>query len=232
MELVMLVLTQTPWSPNDLKSLTNLISIAKNEGDCQSGLDKPDILLLLPHSPMTDNNVQDEEMFFKDIKSIATKKKIYIAGSAVLRAKNESAPQTIGFLISNDGQCLLRVPKISPDLIEGFTNTTSALGEKANFPVATLPFAKVGLLCGEDIHFSQYSRVLAFNGAEIILNPSIEKSDHQYDHRIMSRFARASESLSYVAVDSTSSSVSYSSWSDTSPSITIAFLLLLLLSLL
>ena len=65
-----------------------------------------------------------------------------------------------------------------------------------------MPFAKVGLLCGEDIHFSQYSRVLAFNGAEIILNPSIEKSDHQYDHRIMSRFARASESLSYVAVAS------------------------------
>jgi len=200
----MLILTQSPWSPNDLKTLRELTSSAKSEGVCQSDITDPDILFLLPHSPMINNQAVNEKKVFDSIKKLAMEIKIYIAGSCVLKAHDSPSPQTIGFLISNKGQLLLRVPKISPDLIEGFTNTTSALGEKANFPTVELPFAKVGILCGEDIHFSQYSRVLAFNGAEIILNPSVEKSDHQYDHRIMSRFARASESLAYVAVASPS----------------------------
>ncbi|MBP02336.1 MAG: hypothetical protein CMM25_05970, partial [Rhodospirillaceae bacterium] len=82
------------------------------------------------------------------------------------------------------------------------TDTTSALGQYAEFSVANLSFAKVGMLCGEDIHFAQYGRALAFHGAEIILNPCIEKSDQQFAHRTMSRFARASESVAYVAVAS------------------------------
>lgn len=204
LEFVMLILTQLPWSPSDKNNLNEIAKVSKKEGICQSTEEEPDILLLLPHSPIIGNKILEEKIVFEKISSVAIENQIYIGGSCVLRAENMIAPQTIGFLVSKNGELLLRVPKISPDLVEGFTDTTSALGQKADFPTAKLPFAKIGLLCGEDIHFPQYSRALAFNGAEIILNPSIEKSDQQYDHRIMSRFARASESLAYVAVSSPS----------------------------
>jgi len=200
----MLILTQSAWSPNKQKKLSELIKNAKMEGLKQSDNINPTLLLLLPHSPMENTKVKKESEILEILIDEASSNKIYLAGSFVGMSQNSKAPQTIGFLVSPNKEIMLRVPKISPDLIEGFTNTTSALGEPNDFKVAEIPFAKIGVLCGEDIHFPQYSRILAFNGAEIILNPSMEKSDQQYDHRIMSRFARASESVAYVAVSSPS----------------------------
>ena len=79
MELVMLILTQSPWSPNDLKTLRELTSSAKSEGVCQSDITDPDILFLLPHSPMINNQAVNEKKVFDSIKKLAMEIKIYIA---------------------------------------------------------------------------------------------------------------------------------------------------------
>ncbi len=198
----MLMLTQSSWSPNDAPELYALVAAAAREAVRQSESGSPDVLLLLPHAPLGDAAALREEDIMDVVKSAATTNKMHLAGSAVMQAEGASAPQTIGFVVASNGDVLLRTLKISPDLIEGFTDTTSAMGQPAEFPVAALPFAKVGMLCGEDIHFPQYGRALAFHGAEIILNPCVERSDQQFDHRVMSRFGRASESVAYVAVAS------------------------------
>ncbi|MEQ8733678.1 MAG: nitrilase-related carbon-nitrogen hydrolase [Rhodospirillaceae bacterium] len=198
----MLMLTQSSWSPNDAPELYALVAAAAREAVRQSESGSPDVLLLLPHAPLGDAAALREEDIMDVVKSAATTNKMHLAGSAVMQAEGASAPQTIGFVVASNGDVLLRTLKISPDLIEGFTDTTSAMGQPAEFPVAALPFAKVGMLCGEDIHFPQYGRALAFHGAEVILNPCVERSDQQFDHRVMSRFGRASESVAYVAVAS------------------------------
>ncbi len=198
----MLMLTQSSWSPNEAPELYALVAAAAREAVRQSEGDAPDVLLLLPHAPLGDLKALGEADVMDVVKSAATANKMHLAGSAVMQVDGASAPQTMGFVVAPNGDVLLRTLKVSPDLIEGFTDTTSAMGQPAEFPVAKLPFAKVGMLCGEDIHFPQYGRALAFHGAEIILNPCVERSDQQFDHRVMSRFGRASESVAYVAVAS------------------------------
>ena len=197
----MLILTQASWSPNDSKSLDALVAAASREAVRQSTDSNPDVLLLLPHAPVDPKQAQKESDVLNTVVAAAKGHGLHIAGSTIMDA-SAGAPQTIGFVIGPDGNVLLRTEKITPDLIEGFTDTTCAMGQPAEFPVATLPFAKVGMLCGEDIHIAQHGRALAFHGAEIILNPCVERSDQQFDHRVMSRFGRASESVGYVAVAS------------------------------
>ncbi len=200
----MIILTQAAWTPHDAKALSSLAGAAKREAGRQSIDGGTDILLLLPHSPMDAKGAPSENDAMAAVAGAAKAAGLYVGGSAVMQADGVAAPQTIGFVVAPDGKTLLRTPKITPDLIEGFTDTTSAMGQPAEFPVAELPFAKAGMLCGEDIHFAQYGRSLVFNGAEIILNPCVERSDQQYDHRVMSRFGRASEGCAYVAVASPS----------------------------
>ena len=199
----MLILTQAAWTPSDPHELNKLAAAASREALRQSSPNATDVLLLLPHAPDDPKSALPESTVIKTVGDVAKESRLHIAGSAIMNA-GAAAPQTIGFVVGPSGNVLLRTPKISPDLIEGFTDTTSAIGQPAEFPVTNLPFAKIGLLCGEDIHFAQYARALAFHGAEIILNPCLERSDHQFDHRVMSRFGRASESVAYVAVASPS----------------------------
>ncbi len=197
----MIILSQAAWMPTNRKALNGLVAAAVSEAKRQSSSAKPDIVLLLPHCPAL-KKAPDEKKSFAVLASLAKAHKIHLSGSVVVKPNAKSAPQTIGFLFSPQGKLLLRAPKITPDLIEGFSDSTSALGQPNDFPVAKLPFAQVGILCGEDIHYAQYARALAFHGAEIILNPSIERSDRHFDARSLSRFGRAGENTAYIATTS------------------------------
>ncbi len=196
----MLLLCQSSWSPTDSDGLTALLHAARREALRQSGTPDPDVLLLLPHAPS--QTPPPESAAASAIAAAAKETRIHVAGSALVKTENTRASQSVGFLFDSNGKVLLRVPKISPDLIEGFSDNASAIGQPADFPVAKLPFAQIGILVGEDIHFSHYARALAFHGAEIILNPCIERSDQQFDMRKLSRFGRAGESIAYVAAAS------------------------------
>ena len=197
----MMILSQAAWSVNNRKALSGLAVAARNEAQRQSTALKPDVLLLLPHSP-AGTKAPAEKKAFAILAAAAKSSDVYLAGSAVVKPNAKSAPQTIGFVFSPKGKLLLRAAKIMPDIIEGFTDTTSSLGQPNDFAVVKLPFAQVGMLCGEDIHIAHYARSLAFHGAEIILNPSIERSDRHFEVRSLSRFARAGENTAYIATTS------------------------------
>jgi hypothetical protein len=147
----MLILSQSSWSPFEPKEFASVVGAARREVDRQRGDNKEDALLLLPHSPNASMrfDTMSEEDVFQLLGTVAKQHQLFIAGSAVMLAAKARTPQTIGFLVAPDGEVCLRVLKVSPDLIEGFTDTTSALGQPAEFPVANLSFANIGMLCGE-----------------------------------------------------------------------------------
>ena len=194
----MLILCQAAWSPVAVDDLSATVAAAKREALRQS--DSGELLILLPHAPARDDQPCAEAEVLKTIGDMASSHGVYLAGSAVMRT--DVAAQSIGFVVGPTGDVLLRMARISPDLVEGFAETTSALGQPNAFPVAKLPFAQIGMLVGEDIMYAQYARALVFHGAEIILNPTIERSDPQFDMRSCSRFGRAGENTAYIAVAS------------------------------
>ena len=117
-------------------------------------------------------------------------------------ARSRAAPATIAFLVGDDGRPRLRAAKITPELVNGFDDSTAALGSPAPFAVVATPFGQVGLLPGEDVLYTPYARALVFHGAELILNPSLERSDDLFEIRQAARFARAGDNACYVAVAS------------------------------
>lgn len=194
----MLILSQEPWSAGDAGRIGRLAGASVTEARRRVAKADEWILLLLPHSGV----VQPEDAAFATLGATAQRHGIHLAGSLVVQPAAGGAATIVGFLFGPDGQQLLRTGKISPDLIEGFSERQALRAMDANFPVAKLPFAQVGMLVGEDILFSHYARALTFNGAELILNPTVEAADPLTAARRMSRWGRATESACYVASSS------------------------------
>jgi len=122
---------------------------------------------------------------------------VYVAGAAVVQQSTGSAE--LGFLVGADGAVLLRTPKITPDILLGFSDRTSAFNQPQAFPVARLPFGAVGLLVGEDLFRPSHVRALAFNGAELILNPATETADLAFATRRDVATSIAYCNMAYVA---------------------------------
>lgn len=196
MEVLLIILSQVAWSPKNTAQLEAQLKVARADAARQStSLTDEAPLVLLPHSP----DVATEAEAFSALSAVARNLNIYLAGSAVLSEAAGAVPQTLGFLFDPKGEQHLRVGKISPDFVEGFGDTRALPAKDATFPVARLPFANIGILPGEDIMFAQYARALAFHGAELILNPSIERSDRHFEMRRNSRYGRATDICGYVA---------------------------------
>ena len=194
----MLILHQAPWYGADVDAalIDRLVDARQRAG--RRTLEDRGYLVLLPHCPGTAAPAPDE--LLARLGEIAAAARVYLAGSTLVRQPDRPAPQAMGFLLSDAGEELLRSFKLSPELVEGFTDTTCELGSRGEFPVARTPLGQIGLLVGEDICYAQYARCLTFNGAEIILNPSAERSDESFDSRQRSRLARACENAAFVAV--------------------------------
>ncbi len=190
----MLILSQEVWSGIDPDRLDHLAGAAVAEARHRAGSDDW-ILLLLPHSGVASPKAEAVSA----LGATAARHRIYLAGSFNAQAEQGEAVTAVGFVFGPDGAQLLQTGKIAPDLIEGFGDTQTLPAAEADFPVARLPFAQVGILIGEDILFSHYARALTFNGAEIILNPTVEAADPLTDARRMSRRGRATDTAGYVA---------------------------------
>ena len=192
----MIVVTQQPWIAGAAaEAVDPLIDAVAAERT------KPTdpLLVLLPigeGQPKT----RDEKAVVAELAAVAKRHRIYLSAAAPVVPGKGKPPQTVGFLLGPDGKALLRAPKITPDYLTGFSDTTSALAARASFPVADTPLGRLGILVGEDIFFTQHGRVLTWNGAEIILNPAIERRDYSFEPRQNARLVRAYENLSYVAV--------------------------------
>src|SRR5690606_33168083 len=148
----MLILSQEAWSAVDAHRIDQIAGAAVIEARRRSASSNEWILLLLPHSAVA----CPEAEAFRALGAAAAHHGIYLAGSLALQPSAGGAIAVVGFLFGPDGKQHLRAGKISPDLIEGFGDTQALPAAEADFPVAKLPFAQVGMLVGEDIMFSHY----------------------------------------------------------------------------
>ena len=192
----MLIISQERWHTD---------AVAELEPVLRAGLTEvvlvPDaLLMLLPLGEGSWGALRPEADVVNELGALAKKYEIHLAGAAPVVAEHSGQPQTVGFIIGPDGEQLSRTAKISPDFLDGFTDSTCELGKPAQLPVVDTPLGRVGMLINEDALFSHYARVLVYNGAELILNPSREKLDYMYESRQRSRATRAYENSAYVAV--------------------------------
>jgi len=205
-----LVLSQRDWSCSDsLLELQAVLAVARDAA-CRTQLEAGPVLVLLPQAS-SGVEAPTEAQLLDLVGSLARATGVWIAGSARVCAQAETGgaaaakPSIVAFLVGDDGRLRLRTAKITPELVNGFDNTGSALGREAPFAVVATPFGQVGLLPGEDILYTPYARALVFHGAELILNPATERSDDLFDIRQLSRFVRAGDNACYVATASASS---------------------------
>ncbi len=202
-----LVLSQRGWrASGPAADLRDRLVLAV-EGARRTQLQQGPVLVVLPlaAAPSRGDPAPDEAALLGELGALARGAGAWLAAAAQLKRVAGAAPATVAFLIGDDGQLKLRADKITPELVEGFDDSTSACGSEAPFAVVATPFGQVGLLPGEDILYCNNARALAFHGAELIVNSCRERSDDLFEIRQVARFARAGENSCFVAVASPTS---------------------------
>ncbi|MEM7728893.1 MAG: nitrilase-related carbon-nitrogen hydrolase [Pseudomonadota bacterium] len=66
------------------------------------------------------------------------------------------------------------------------------------FPVVETPLGRLAALASEEIRYPEISRILAMNGAEVILHPTSEASSTLMTYKNVAKLARAQENQCYV----------------------------------
>ncbi len=194
----MLIISQRAWSATDTAALAAHIESAMKLVRRRQFDTRAEPLLLLPQAVPSDD-APDQAALLAALGDIAASAKVTLAGAAGVAGEDGVA--TVGFLLSAEGEPLLTVPKVTPDLVTGFgEDGTAATGQPAEYKSVSTSIGQVGILPGEDILFAHYARALTWAGAEIILNPVAEVGDHLFESRRNARRARAWENTSYVAV--------------------------------
>ncbi len=189
-----MILLQSPWTAKTLQDDVAPV-IQQTLGTL---IDPHEAVVLLPHADGAPQEAPQEQDVCDAMSAIAQALSISLGGSAYVQI-DEGRTQIIGYLFGPSGDQLIRMPKILPDLTEGFSDVSAETFQPASFPVAMTKEGQVGLLCGEDILSPHIVRALVTNGAEIVLNPSRERTDKLFDIRQQARFARSYENLAYVA---------------------------------
>jgi predicted amidohydrolase len=193
-----MILLQTPWSASDLAAAAGAVIQAR-----RTMVDDGPALALLPHADGSEHDAPHETALVAALGAFAKHHNLYLGAAAFV--KTGKATQTIGYVLGPEGKVLARNAKILPDIIEGFTDTTAETYAPATLEVARTPLGQVGILCGEDILAPHIVRTQVVRGAEIIFNPSRERSDDLLDSRLLARKARAYENLAFVALASPTS---------------------------
>lgn len=194
-----MILLQTPWTPGTAED--TLSGVIKQS--LATLVEPQGALLLLPHADGGPSQAIPEKKVVDVLAALSKAHGISLCGSAYVRDEDD-AVRTVGYLTGPDGGLLLRMPKIMPDLVEGFTDSVSAVSQPAEFPVAMTAEGQVGILCGEDVLSPHIVRALVTSGAEVVLNPSRERTDKHFDIRQKARQARSYENAAYVASASAS----------------------------
>ena len=124
--------------------------------------------MVLPAADGTRDPVQQSRAL-SALGELAIRSRAWVAGAACLQSGVTDA--VIGFLIGPDGETRIVVPKVTPDIAEGFSDAAAGLAHPCSFTVAGTPFGVVGLLPGEDVLMPGLVRGLMYAGAELLLAP-------------------------------------------------------------
>lgn len=188
-----MIIVQESWSPN--RPHADLIALLHAALQRQ---DLPQLVLL----PLAEDDAALSEVDLAQVLSQAAKATgSWLAGAALAKTADGDTAR-IGFLCGPDGAKHLRSRKISPDLIEGFSDTSAALDRPGTWEVAMTPFGQIGMLIGEDILFTHYVRAMMLSGAEILVNPARESGDNGFKIRQQTRAARAYENHALIVTAS------------------------------
>ncbi len=187
-------LLQTPWSVGTLDGADAALRQAIR-AQTKAGPH----LALLPHGDGGEHEAPSEADVIAALSELAKAHQVYLGASSYVVATGEVVTRTVGFLIDPEGQVLIRAPKVLPDIVEGFTDTTADTFQPAVFQTAKTSLGQMGMLCGEDVLAPHVVRSMMVQGAEIILNPWRERSDPQFESRTVARVARAYENVLYLA---------------------------------
>lgn len=190
----MLVISQEAWRLDTLETGTlGIVRAAKRRLDGE-----PAPLVLLPLAdPAADDPA--EEAMAAGLAALAKGQGIYLAAAAQVISNTSGTSQSIAFLHGPDGKQLLRTPKISPDLVDRYSDAAAEHNVPAAFSVAATPHGQVGFLIGEDVLFPHLVRALTLNGCELLLNPARELNDERFEIRQTVRQARPYENRLYLA---------------------------------
>jgi predicted amidohydrolase len=192
----MLIISQERWHTGDLAGCESVLKAALETAGGRAEA----VMCLLPLGESDWSALPEEAELVAALGTTARHCGAYIATAAPVMAEHSGVAQTIGFVVDPDGNCVLRTPKISPDFLEAYSDSTCELGRPADLPVIETPLGRVGMLVNEDVLASPYARTLAYNGAELILNPAREIRDTTFESRQRARATRAYENSAYVAV--------------------------------
>jgi predicted amidohydrolase len=163
---VQLVLSQRAWDA--ARAATDVEVIAA--GAASVAGTAPHTLLLLPRAEPPGTAVPAADALVRDLGAVARRHRLWIAGAAPVRT--DAGVQTLGVVVAPDGVVVLRVPKVTPDVFDGFTDTTATLGAPVDFAAVATPFGKLGLLTGEDLLVPGLVRGTVLAGAELLLSPT------------------------------------------------------------
>jgi predicted amidohydrolase len=190
-------LLQTPWAADSMDGVRATLAQAQ-----RTTVSDAPALALLPHGDGSEKDAPAEQDLVAALAAVAKDHNVYLGASAYVHVDGGSAPRTVGYIIGPDGATLARTPKVMPDIVEGYTDTAADTFQPAQFQIAKTPLGQIGVLCGEDILAPHVVRTMLVHGAEIILNPSRERSDQLLPSRTVARVARAYENVLYLATAS------------------------------
>jgi predicted amidohydrolase len=189
-----MILIQTPWTAKTAEK--EIGPVLKQS--LATLVDPQGTLVLLPQADGGPEDAVSDDAMSAALSGLAKAYGISLCGSGYVCGETGTT-QIIGYLAGPDGAVQLRVPKILPELVNGLTDSSANTSVPADFPVAMTAEGQVGILCGEDILSPQIVRALVTSGAEVVLNPSRERTDNLFDIRQKARQARSYENLTYVA---------------------------------
>lgn len=190
-------LLQTPWTPTSMDTADAALTQAR-----QTTVIGDMALAVLPHVDGSEREAASEDAVIGALVGLAKTHDLYIGASAYVQVDSEPVPRTVGYVVGPDGAVAARTPKILPDILEGYTDTAAETFQPAQFHIAKTPLGQIGVLCGEDVLAPHVVRTMMVQGAEIIFNPSRERSDRLFESRKVARTARAYENLLYLATAS------------------------------
>ena len=190
-------LLQTPWTPTNLDAAEAALTQAR-----QTTVAEGSAIAVLPHADGSEHEACAEIDVTNALAGLAKAHDLYIGASAYVKGDKDSATRTVGLIVGPNGDVLASTPKVMPDILEGYTDTAADTFQPAKFQIAKTPLGQIGILCGEDILAPHVVRTMMVQGAEIILNPSRERSDRLFESRTVARTARAYENLVYLATAS------------------------------
>lgn len=164
-EAVQCLLAQRRWNAsNPARSLAPLLSRLAPAFDGERHR-----LLLLAQADAATGAAPPEAAALVALGALARRHRCWIGGAATLAGADGVA--TLAFLLDLEGRVALRLPKVTPDLADGFAAATASLARPQRFEVALTPFGVVGLLPGEDLLMPGLVRATVYSGAELLLAP-------------------------------------------------------------